>query len=116
MLGDGDDSRILVFLSTIVASIGLFEDNAAVVIGAIVIAPLLGPNIVLALGALLLLTVNIVCVNLSAKLVFLLRGIKPHAWIDEARARQSMTVYILLWVILLTLLLAVIAYRHYVYG
>lgn len=41
---------VLVFLSTIVAAIGLIEDNVAVVIGAMVIAPLLGPNIALALG------------------------------------------------------------------
>nr|WP_320050049.1 TIGR00341 family protein [uncultured Desulfuromonas sp.] len=41
---------ILVTLSTIVASIGLIEDNVAVVIGAMVIAPLLGPNLALSLG------------------------------------------------------------------
>ena len=41
---------ILVVLSTIVAAIGLIEDNVAVVIGAMVIAPLLGPNLALALG------------------------------------------------------------------
>ncbi len=41
---------LLVFLSTIVAAIGLVENNVAVVIGAMVIAPLLGPNIALALA------------------------------------------------------------------
>jgi uncharacterized hydrophobic protein (TIGR00341 family) len=41
---------LLTFLSTIVATIGLAEDNVAVVVGAMVIAPLLGPNIALALG------------------------------------------------------------------
>jgi hypothetical protein len=39
---------LLVCLSTVVASIGLIEDNVAVIIGAMVIAPLLGPNISLA--------------------------------------------------------------------
>jgi hypothetical protein len=39
---------LLVCLSTIVASIGLTENNIAVVVGAMVIAPLLGPNIALA--------------------------------------------------------------------
>ena len=38
---------VLTFLSTIVAAIGLLEDNVAVIIGAMVIAPLLGPNIAL---------------------------------------------------------------------
>jgi uncharacterized hydrophobic protein (TIGR00341 family) len=39
---------LLTVLSTIVAAIGLIEDNVAVVVGAMVIAPLLGPNIALA--------------------------------------------------------------------
>lgn len=38
---------ILVFLSTLVAAIGLLENNIAVVVGAMVIAPLLGPNLAL---------------------------------------------------------------------
>jgi uncharacterized hydrophobic protein (TIGR00341 family) len=41
---------LLTFLSTVVAAIGLAEDNVAVVVGAMVIAPLLGPNIALAFG------------------------------------------------------------------
>jgi uncharacterized hydrophobic protein (TIGR00341 family) len=40
----------LVVLSTVVAAIGLVNDNVAVVIGAMVIAPLLGPNMALALA------------------------------------------------------------------
>lgn len=41
---------MLVFLSTIVAAIGLIENNVAVIIGAMVIAPLLGPNLALSLA------------------------------------------------------------------
>ncbi|MBN2372774.1 TIGR00341 family protein, partial [bacterium] len=41
---------VLVGLSTIVAAIGLVENNVAVVIGAMVIAPLLGPNLALGFG------------------------------------------------------------------
>jgi len=41
----------LVVLSTIVAVLGLLEDNVAVVIGAMVIAPLLGPNLAVAYGS-----------------------------------------------------------------
>lgn len=40
----------MVILSAIVASIGLLNDNVAVVIGAMVIAPLLGPNVALSLA------------------------------------------------------------------
>ncbi len=209
---------LLVFLSTIVAAIGLLEDNVAVIIGAMVIAPLLGPNIALALaaalgdvklmweslatnvagmglalvlsvpigmlwpnylnssellartdvgidsitlalasgaagalslttgvssvlvgvmvavallpptatlgimlgagkfdlaaGAGLLLAANVVCVNLSAKLVFLARGIKPRNWFEKEKARQSMAIYIMLWAIALAVLLLVIFARR----
>ncbi|VAW50663.1 Uncharacterized protein, MJ0678-like [hydrothermal vent metagenome] len=41
---------LLVILSTIVAAIGLLENNLAVIVGAMVIAPLLGPNIAFSLG------------------------------------------------------------------
>ena len=45
------DFVLLVFLSTIVAGIGLIESDVAIIIGAMVIAPLLGPNLALAFGA-----------------------------------------------------------------
>lgn len=41
---------MLVILSTVVAAIGLIENNVAVIIGAMVIAPLLGPNLALSLA------------------------------------------------------------------
>ncbi|MDG4475178.1 TIGR00341 family protein [Thiovibrio frasassiensis] len=41
---------VLIILSTIVAAIGIIENNVAVVIGAMVIAPLLGPNLAFGLG------------------------------------------------------------------
>ena len=42
---------LMAILSTIVVTIGLSEDNVAVVVGAMVIAPLLGPNIALSFAA-----------------------------------------------------------------
>lgn len=208
---------ILVVLSTIVAAIGLIENNVAVVIGAMVIAPLLGPNLALALGtalgdtslmwkaaranglgiglafllalaiglvwpvdirshellartdvgldsvalalasgaaavlsittglssvlvgvmvavallpptatlglmlgsgqvhhalgAGLLLAVNIVCVNLAAKVVFLAKGIHPRTWWEQRKAKRAMTLYILIWAVTLALLVAVIYLR-----
>ena len=213
---------LLAILSTIVATIGLLEDNVAVVIGAMVIAPLLGPNIALAfassigdsklfwkslstnvvgllisfglalaigffwhgnlhseelmlrtdvgmdevvlaltsgaaavlsltsglssalvgvmvavailppiatvgimvatrqydyaLGAVLLLAVNIVCVNLAAKLVFLLKGVKPRTWLEKQKARQSVTLYTIIWVVLLVILVAAVLLRQRLLG
>jgi uncharacterized hydrophobic protein (TIGR00341 family) len=208
---------ILVVLSTIVAAIGLIEDNVAVVIGAMVIAPLLGPNLALGLGtalgdaglmgkairtggvgiglafllsfsigllwpvdigshelvartkvgldsvalalasgaaavlsfttglssvlvgvmvavallpptatlglmlgagqlqhaagAALLLAVNIVCVNLAAKVVFLTKGIHPRTWWEKKKAKRAMGWYLLIWAASLGLLVAVIYVR-----
>lgn len=209
---------LLVLLSTVVAAIGLLEDNVAVVVGAMVIAPLLGPNLALALaaalgdtalmikstatasvglllalclsaligfswtgsldsheitirttvnlesvalalasgtaavlslttglpsvlvgvmvavallpptataglmlgaqqyhaaiGAGLLLAVNIVSVNLSAKLTFLYRGVKPRTWLEQKRARQSLILYFLIWAVSLVILIAAIYLRR----
>ena len=40
----------MVVLSTVVAAIGLYYNSVAIIIGAMVIAPLLGPNVALSLG------------------------------------------------------------------
>jgi uncharacterized hydrophobic protein (TIGR00341 family) len=42
---------VMTVLSTVVAAIGLLRNNVPVIIGAMVIAPLLGPNVALALSA-----------------------------------------------------------------
>ena len=208
---------LLVILSTIVASIGMLEDNVAVVVGAMVIAPLLGPNIALALatalgdfelmkkslqtnlagiitclalaifigfiwpyefdskelmsrtdvgfsgivlaiasgaaavlsltagissvlvgvmvavallppastmgimigsgnyslalGAALLLAVNIVCVNLSAKLVFFFKGVEPRTWYEKKKAKKARHRYMLYWIISLLILAGIIYLR-----
>ena len=208
----------LVIFSTVVATIGLIEDNVAIVIGAMVIAPLLGPNIALAFGAALgdkvlilrslqtnisgmlitlvlaycigliwavdleshelmlrtdvgaagiilalvsgaagvlslttgvsstlvgvmvavallppaatvglmlasgnykqafgaalLLAVNIVCVNLSAKLVLLFKGVKPRTWLEKKKARQSILIYIIFWVFSLAILAGSMHFYH----
>ena len=205
---------VLVALSTLVAAIGLLENNVAVVIGAMVIAPLLGPNLALGLGsalgdselirqalrtsaaglslalaislllgvllpveptsdelmartrvgldaialalasgaaaalslttglssvlvgvmvavallpptatvglmlgaghmelagmAALLLVVNIVSVNLAAKLVFLFRGIQPRTGSERRLARQSSTIYLVVWLVTLVILAVVV--------
>lgn len=209
---------LLVVLSTVVAAIGLVEDNVAVVIGAMVIAPLLGPNLALALAtsladlrlmglalktnllglslavllpaamawawpvpldsqelgartvvgldsialalasgaaavlslttglptvlvgvmvavallppaatcglmlgageypqataAGLLLAVNVVCVNLSAKVIFLIQGVKPRGWAEKRKARRTMAVYLLLWILTLAILTVLILLRR----
>lgn len=209
---------VLVFLSTTVATIGLIENNVAVVIGAMVIAPLLGPNLAFGLGtalgdsdlmrksalttvtgimfaivlsvligkfwhldtyspelmsrtqvgmesvalalasgaaaalsmttglssvlvgvmvavallppavtfglmishgeyqlatsASLLLMINLVCVNLSCKVVFFAKGIRPRTWWEKKKAHRAMVIYILAWLITLIILVLFIYSRQ----
>ncbi|MCD4736730.1 MAG: TIGR00341 family protein [Bacteroidales bacterium] len=44
---------LMTILSTVVVAVGLLKDNVAVIIGAMVIAPFLGPNVALALSSVL---------------------------------------------------------------
>ena len=65
----------------------------------------------LALGAALLLAVNIVSVNLAAKVVFWVRGVKPRSWLEKQKANQSMVTYLVIWAVSLLVLLVVILIR-----
>lgn len=78
---------ILVVLSTVVAAIGLLENNIAVIVGAMVIAPLLGPNLALAFAATLgdrvlmreALQSNLVGLGLALALSMLIGLLWPQA-------------------------------------
>ena len=105
------------------ASLSLVSGVSSVLVGVMVAVALMPPavtiglmlstaNISLAMGAMLLLAVNIVCVNLSAKLVFLLRGIKPRTWVEAHKAKQSRLLYISIWIALLILLITLIYFKH----
>ena len=105
------------------ASLSLISGTSSVLVGVMVAVALMPPAVTiglmlsigsydLALGAALLLAVNIVCINLSSKLVFLFRGIQPRTWLEAHKAKQSRLLYIAIWIILLALLFFVIYLRH----
>jgi uncharacterized hydrophobic protein (TIGR00341 family) len=105
------------------ASLSLISSVSTVLVGVMVAVALMPPAVTiglmlsigyydLALGAALLLTVNIVCINLSSKLVFLLRGVQPRTWLEAHKAKQSRLLYITTWTILLALLFFLIYLRH----
>jgi uncharacterized membrane protein len=66
----------------------------------------------LAAGASLLLAVNIVSVNLSASMVFLLKGIRPRTWLEKNKARQSSAWVVIFWIISLLVLFYAVYIRH----
>lgn len=69
-------------------------------------------NIGLALNAGLLLAINIVCVNLASKIVFLVKGIQPRTWVEKEKAHRAMVVYLLVWLLTLLILLFFIYSRR----
>ncbi len=120
----GIDSAVLALASGAAAALSLTTGLSSVLVGVMVAVALLPPTATiglmlgsgqpeLALGASLLLAVNIVCVSLSAKIVFLARGIKPRTWLEKRKAKQSIITYLVFWIIsLLVLLLAIYLRGH----
>ena len=97
-------------------SLSLISGVSSVLVGVMVAVALMPPAVTIglmlsighyddALGAFLLLLVNIVSITLSAKLVFLFRGIQPRTWLKAYKARQSRRLYISIWIILLSMLI-----------
>jgi uncharacterized hydrophobic protein (TIGR00341 family) len=119
----GLDSIALAFASGAAAVISLTTGLSSVLVGVMVAVALLPPAAVigmmmgqgewqLAYGATLLLLINIVSVNLAAKLVFLFKGVKPRTWLEQQQARQSTRSYIIFWVLSLLLLVIMIYVRQ----
>ena len=67
---------VLMVLSTVLATLGLFADSAPVVIGAMILAPLMAPIISLSMASLLLVT-NLAGMVLAGSLTFIVLGFSP---------------------------------------
>jgi uncharacterized membrane protein len=66
----------------------------------------------LAIGAALLLLVNLVSVNLSSKLVFLWKGSHPRGRLQREKAQCATIAYILVWLATLAALMVAIYLRR----
>jgi uncharacterized hydrophobic protein (TIGR00341 family) len=91
----------------------------AALIGVMVAVALLPPLVVLgmllgsgfadrAFGALMLLLTNLICVNLAGVITFLIQGIRPVTWWEADRAKRATRIALVMWVLLLSALIAVI--------
>jgi uncharacterized hydrophobic protein (TIGR00341 family) len=65
-------------------------------------------HVVPALGALLLLLTNLICINLAGVMTFLAQGIHPITWWEADRAKRATHKAIALWISLLVILVVVI--------
>ena len=117
------DSVALALASGAAAALSLTSGLSSVLVGVMVAVALLPPaatagimlgngNQHLALGAALLLAINVVCVNLASKMVFYARNVRPRTVPEKAKARGTLLIYVLGWLVALVLLgLAIYARR-----
>jgi len=119
----GLDGIMLALVSGSAAALSLTTGLSSSLVGVMVAVALLPPAATLglmlgagnyqsALGAGLLLAVNIVCVNLAANITFLFRGIKPRTWFEKQKAKQSFLLFILFWLLALTILVTILKLRQ----
>lgn len=65
-----------------------------------------------ALGALMLLVINVTCINLAAVATFLAQRVRPRTWWEADRAKKATRIAVTAWILMLALLLALIWLRH----
>ena len=120
----GLESVVLALASGAAAALSLTTGLSSVLVGVMVAVALLPPaatfglllghgNTGLAIGAGLLLAVNVVCVNLASKVVFFVKGIRPRTWLEQEKAKRAMAIYIWGWLITLAILVLVIYARRF---
>lgn len=118
----GLDSVALALASGAAAVLSLTTGVSSTLVGVMVAVALLPPTAAIGIllgsgrwelagGATLLLAVNLVCVLLSAKLVFLAKGVQPRGWLAQDRVKQSRALHIGLWLALLAVMIGIILLR-----
>ncbi len=111
----GLDSVALALASGAAAALSLTTGLSSVLVGVMVAVALLPPAVTLglmiahgdigsAVGAGLLLAINVVCINLAIKVVFFIKGIHPRTWWEKEKAKRAMVIYVLVWVLTLIIL------------
>ncbi len=63
-----------------------------------------------AAGALLLVSANIVCINLAGVITFFVQGVRPRGWWEEQQATRARWIALALWLVLLGILVVLIVY------
>lgn len=110
---------ILAMAAGSAAALSLTTGVASALIGVMVAVALLPPLVVLgmlvgqgewqlAMGAMLLVLTNLICINLSGVVTFLAQGIRPRKYGDADRAKKATKIAIVLWTFLLILLVVLI--------
>jgi uncharacterized hydrophobic protein (TIGR00341 family) len=115
----GLEDLILALAAGSAAVLAFTSGAPSALIGVMVAVALLPPLVTLgmllgagfwgkAAGALLLLLTNLICINLSGVVTFLVQGVRPLTWWEANQAKKATRNAILIWVSMLVILTAVI--------
>ncbi len=100
-------------------ALALTQGKGAGLVGVMVAVALLPPlpnaglllgdgHVTQGLGALVLVTGNVVCVNLAATATFLLMGVRPNTWWEDTVRKRAVWLAAVLWGLMLAALLAIV--------
>ncbi|MDO8839888.1 MAG: TIGR00341 family protein [Parvibaculum sp.] len=117
----GYDGIALALASGAAAVLSLVSGLSSALVGVMVAVALLPPAIAIGLmlgagnfdaafGAATLLGVNIVCINLAAQTVFVVKGIRPRTWWEKKTSTASLGINFGMWLVLLVALVGAIAW------
>ncbi len=109
--GVGVGDIVVALASGCAGALAFTTGVSATLIGVMVAVPLLPPLVTfglllggghpdLAMGALSLFLVNLICVNLAGVATFLAQGIHPTSWWEKDRAAKATRIVAALWIIL----------------
>jgi uncharacterized hydrophobic protein (TIGR00341 family) len=110
---------ILALASGIAAALSITSGVPSVLIGVMVAVALMPPlvvfglllgsgNFLLALQALELAAINMICINLAGVFTFLFQGVRPLNWWEASKAKKAARYTIIIWASLLLLLLVLV--------
>jgi len=96
---------------------GVSANLIGVMVAVALVPPLVAVGLLLGIGDIeaataagVLLATNVACVNLAAVVVFLVQGIRPSTWWEQAGARRATIIAVIMWIVLLLILAALIWY------
>ena len=99
-------------------AVGVAEALVGVMVAVALLPPLAAAGLLLgagywmnATGALLLVLVNVVSINLSGVITFILKGIQPKNWWEAKSANKAVRIAITLWLTLLLILGVIIFFE-----
>ena len=105
------------------AALSFTSDLFSALIGVMVAVALLPPLVTfglltgagqygLALGALYLFLINLICLNLAGVATFFVQGIRPLVWWEATKAKKATKMALIFWALFLIALIAVIFLSH----